>query len=71
MSNKNPLARINISKTDGVAISTTFANKAWRGERAARRGACADHDQWLPLWEGYNAFYKRVGPMRCRVRSPT
>ena len=22
----------------------------------------ADFDQWLPLWEGYNAFYKRVGP---------
>ena len=22
----------------------------------------ADYDQWLPLWEGYNAFYKRVGP---------
>ena len=21
-----------------------------------------DYDQWLPLWEGYNAFYKRVGP---------
>ena len=22
----------------------------------------ADYDQWLPLWEGYNTFYKRVGP---------
>ena len=22
----------------------------------------ADYDQWLPLWEGYNAFYTRVGP---------
>lgn len=22
----------------------------------------ADYDRWLPLWEGYNAFYKRVGP---------
>ncbi|HEX7760321.1 MAG TPA: GNAT family N-acetyltransferase [Caulobacteraceae bacterium] len=21
-----------------------------------------DYDQWLPLWEGYNAFYKRSGP---------
>lgn len=20
-----------------------------------------DHDQWLPLWEGYNAFYGREG----------
>ncbi len=24
--------------------------------------AKADYDQWLPLWEGYNAFYKRAGP---------
>lgn len=23
--------------------------------------ARADHDQWLPLWEGYNAFYGRSG----------
>src|ERR1043165_6951739 len=22
----------------------------------------ADYQQWLPLWEGYNAFYKRTGP---------
>ena len=22
----------------------------------------ADFDQWLALWEGYNAFYKRTGP---------
>lgn len=21
-----------------------------------------DYVQWLPLWEGYNAFYERVGP---------
>jgi GNAT superfamily N-acetyltransferase len=21
----------------------------------------ADHERWLPLWEGYNAFYGRVG----------
>jgi GNAT superfamily N-acetyltransferase len=21
-----------------------------------------DFDRWLPLWDGYNAFYKRVGP---------
>jgi GNAT superfamily N-acetyltransferase len=21
-----------------------------------------DYDQWIPLWEGYNAFYKRSGP---------
>jgi len=20
-----------------------------------------DHDQWLPLWDGYNAFYGRIG----------
>jgi GNAT superfamily N-acetyltransferase len=22
----------------------------------------ADWDQWLPLWDGYNAFYERTGP---------
>jgi len=22
----------------------------------------ADHAQWLPLWDGYNAFYGRSGP---------
>jgi GNAT superfamily N-acetyltransferase len=24
--------------------------------------ARADHAQWLPLWDGYNAFYGRRGP---------
>jgi GNAT superfamily N-acetyltransferase len=27
-----------------------------------RAVATTDFDQWLPLWEGYNAFYQRVGP---------
>jgi hypothetical protein len=27
-----------------------------------RAVATTDFNQWLPLWEGYNAFYKRVGP---------
>jgi GNAT superfamily N-acetyltransferase len=31
-------------------------------EIVVRDVASADFDQWLPLWEGYNAFYKRVGP---------
>ena len=22
----------------------------------------SDHEQWLPLWEGYNAYYGRSGP---------
>ncbi|NJD87607.1 MAG: GNAT family N-acetyltransferase [Betaproteobacteria bacterium] len=22
----------------------------------------SDHEAWLPLWHGYNAFYQRVGP---------
>ena len=27
------------------------------------RDVCrSDYAQWLPLWEGYNAFYERVGP---------
>src|SRR3984957_3868586 len=27
--------------------------------RSVRRGG---YDQWLPLWDGYNAFYERSGP---------
>src|SRR5262249_4344654 len=27
--------------------------------RAIERG---DYERWLPLWDGYNEFYKRVGP---------
>jgi GNAT superfamily N-acetyltransferase len=27
-----------------------------------RDAAAGDFDQWLSLWEGYNAFYKRAGP---------
>ena len=29
---------------------------------AIRDIAPSDHEQWLPLWEGYNAFYGRSGP---------
>jgi GNAT superfamily N-acetyltransferase len=31
-------------------------------EIVIRDVAPTDFDQWLPLWDGYNAFYKRVGP---------
>jgi GNAT superfamily N-acetyltransferase len=27
-----------------------------------RSVAREDHEQWLPLWDGYNAFYGRSGP---------
>jgi GNAT superfamily N-acetyltransferase len=27
-----------------------------------RAVATTDFNEWLPLWEGYNEFYKRVGP---------
>jgi len=29
---------------------------------AIRDIAPSDHEQWLPLWDGYNAFYGRSGP---------
>jgi len=29
---------------------------------SSRAVARHDYDQWLPLWEGYNAFYGRSGP---------
>jgi GNAT superfamily N-acetyltransferase len=33
-----------------------------KGELIIRRVALSDYDQWLPLWDGYNAFYERAGP---------
>jgi GNAT superfamily N-acetyltransferase len=27
-----------------------------------REARASDFDQWLPLWDGYNAFYERAGP---------
>ncbi len=31
-------------------------------EPVIRPATPADFDQWLPLWDGYNAFYGRGGP---------
>jgi len=31
-------------------------------ELRIREIAPSDYERWLPLWHGYNAFYKRVGP---------
>jgi GNAT superfamily N-acetyltransferase len=30
--------------------------------------ARSDYAQWLPLWDGYNAFYKRAGPTALPVQ---
>ncbi len=35
---------------------------AGAGAAVVRPVAAADFAQWLPLWEGYNAFYGRAGP---------
>ncbi|HTO64535.1 MAG TPA: GNAT family N-acetyltransferase [Bradyrhizobium sp.] len=32
------------------------------GELIIRGVTRGDYDQWLPLWDGYNAFYGRSGP---------
>jgi GNAT superfamily N-acetyltransferase len=32
------------------------------GNPVIRPIARRDHEQWLPLWDGYNAFYGRSGP---------
>jgi GNAT superfamily N-acetyltransferase len=32
------------------------------GEPIVRPVAATDFARWLPLWEGYNAFYGRAGP---------
>lgn len=33
-----------------------------QGELVVRGVAAGDFEQWLPLWQGYNAFYERSGP---------
>ena len=33
-----------------------------KSELVVRPAAAADYPQWLPLWTGYNTFYKRVLP---------
>jgi GNAT superfamily N-acetyltransferase len=33
-----------------------------QSEARIREIAPSDYERWLPLWHGYNAFYKRVGP---------
>ncbi|HMG50783.1 MAG TPA: GNAT family N-acetyltransferase [Inquilinus sp.] len=32
------------------------------GDLSIRPVARQDYDRWLPLWDGYNAFYGRSGP---------
>jgi len=32
------------------------------GDLIIRGVVLSDYDQWLPLWDGYNAFYEREGP---------
>ncbi len=34
-----------------------------------RKTRLDDFDQWLPLWEGYNQFYKRSVPLRTTQRT--
>ncbi|HVI92201.1 MAG TPA: GNAT family N-acetyltransferase [Dongiaceae bacterium] len=36
--------------------------EAITGQVIIRPLAAADYDGWKPLWDGYNAFYGRVGP---------
>lgn len=33
-----------------------------QSEPHIREIARSDYERWLPLWHGYNAFYKRAGP---------
>ena len=32
------------------------------GDLTIRSVTHQDYEQWLPLWDGYNAFYGRSGP---------
>lgn len=33
-----------------------------QGELLVRAVTAGDFERWLPLWQGYNAFYERAGP---------
>ena len=46
-------------RPDGRHLSTSATATAPALIRAV---TTADHAQWLPLWDGYNAFYGRSGP---------
>jgi GNAT superfamily N-acetyltransferase len=37
------------------------AESRMSSELSVRRVTRQDHEQWLPLWDGYNAFYGRSG----------
>jgi GNAT superfamily N-acetyltransferase len=39
------------------------------GEPIVRAVTAADFGQWLPLWDGYNAFYGRAGPTALPVET--
>ena len=41
------------------------------GEVLVRAVVPGDYEQWLPLWDGYNAFYGRSGPTALAPGLPT
>jgi len=45
-------------------LSVVYANQlhAMSTDLSIRPVSRLDYDQWLPLWQGYNAFYGRSGP---------
>jgi GNAT superfamily N-acetyltransferase len=45
-----------------VIVSGTIGDNVKATDIVVRDVVRADFDQWLALWEGYNVFYKRVGP---------
>jgi GNAT superfamily N-acetyltransferase len=45
-----------------MPLSRIEENHRMADEIVVRDVAPADFDRWLPLWEGYNVFYERVGP---------
>ena len=45
----------------GRPIDPPFAKPEMSDDLTIRFVTRQDHDQWLPLWDGYNAFYGRSG----------
>src|SRR3954463_12032995 len=44
------------------AVRFTNPKAQMSSKLSIRFVARQDHDRWLPLWDGYNAFYGRSGP---------
>src|ERR1700740_2498647 len=51
-----------LSRRVAIASPPSKRNLLMSGDLTIRFVTRQDYAQWLPLWDGYNAFYGRSGP---------